>query len=438
MDQLVTGEAPEAANGRSDLKKELAEVLRQRAAISAVLRATADSPHDLQPIFDTIIDTAVHLCRAEWGGFRLCEETGFRLVAYKKSPAFSEGYSQPMLREHSSFVGRLYASKSPLHIPDLTTHEEFYSAEEADREALSRGVGTVFIVPMLRNDELIGTLCIGRPRIEPFTETELELVTDFAAQATIALDITRRERQLRELQMELAHVNRIATMEQLSSSIAHEVIQPIATARNNARAAQNFLQMKPPNLREAREALDSVVSEVDRAGDIIHRIKDHVKKAPPRMERFDINEAIRNAIILTRGEVVKIGASIQTQLAEPMPFFRGDRVQIQQVMVNLIVNAVHAMSGDDDTRRELQISTVTDEAEGVRIAVRDTGPGLAPESLPRLFEPFYTTKAEGMGMGLAICRSIVEAHGGRLWATACESRGTLFQFTIPAEQDATP
>jgi C4-dicarboxylate-specific signal transduction histidine kinase len=290
---------------------------------------------------------------------------------------------------------------------------------------------------MLRDNELIGVLSIGRGRVEPFTENEIALVTDFAAQAAIALEITRRERELREMQMELARANRIATMEQLSASIAHEVVQPIATARNNARAAQNFLEMKPPNLGKAGEALDCVVAGADRAGDIIHRIKDHIKKAPPKMDRFDVNEAIRNAIILTRGEVVKIGASTQTQLAEPLPFFRGDRVQIQQVMVNLIVNAVQAMSGDGGSRRELLISTETDEAEGVRVGVRDTGPGLAPESLPRLFEPFYTTKAEGMGMGLAICRSIVEAHGGRLWATACEPHGTLFQFTIPAEQDAT-
>jgi C4-dicarboxylate-specific signal transduction histidine kinase len=291
---------------------------------------------------------------------------------------------------------------------------------------------------MLRNDELIGSLGIGRQRIEPFTEKEIELVTDFAAQATIALDITRRERQLRELQIELARANRIATTEQLSSSIAHEVIQPIATARNNARAAQNSLEMKPPDLNEAREALDCVVAEADPAGDIIHRIRDHIKKAPPKMDRFDVNEAIRNAIILTRGKVVKIGASIQTQLAEPLPFVRGDRVHIQQVMVNLIVNAIQAMSGDGRSRRELQISTETDEAEGVRVGVRNTGPGLAPESFPRLFEPFYTTKAEGMGMGLAICRSIVEAHRGRLGATACEPHGSLFQFTIPTEQDANP
>jgi C4-dicarboxylate-specific signal transduction histidine kinase len=253
---------------------------------------------------------------------------------------------------------------------------------------------------MLRNDELIGGLSLARRRVEPFTETEIELLTDFAAQIAIALEITRRERELRELQIELARANRIATMEKLSSSIAHEVIQPFATARNNARAAQNFLEMKPPNPAEAREALDCVVAEADRAGDIIHRIKDHVKKAPSKMDRFDVNEAIRNAIILTRGEVVKIGASIQTQLAGPLPFFRGDRVQIQQVMVNLIVNAVQAMSGDGDSRRELQISTETDEVEGVGVGVRDTGTGLAPESLPRLFEPFYTTKAEGDGYGL--------------------------------------
>ena len=188
---------------------------------------------------------------------------------------------------------------------------------------------------------------------------------------------------------------------------------------------------------EARNALDGVVAEADRAGDIIHRIRDHINKAPPQTDRLDMNEAIRDAIMLTRGEAVKSCVSIQTQLAEGLPFLRGDRVQVQQVMVNLIVNAIQAMSGAGDRRRELQISTETDEAEGVRVGVRDTGPGLAPENLLRVFEPFYTTKAEGMGMGLPICRSIVEAHGGRLWATACEPHGALFQFTIPAEQDAT-
>jgi signal transduction histidine kinase len=149
------------------------------------------------------------------------------------------------------------------------------------------------------------------------------------------------------------------------------------------------------------------------------------------MDRFDVNEAIRNAIILTRGEVVKVGASIQTQLAEPLPFFRGDRVHIQQVMVNLIVNAIQAMSGASQVQRDLLISSEATE-EGVLVGVGDTGPGLPSESLPRLFEPFYTTKPEGMGMGLSICRSIIEAHGGRLWASGRTPQGALFQFAIPA------
>src|SRR5215468_9213875 len=222
MDQLVTGEAPEAAASR--LQKELAEVLRQRAAISAVLRAIANSPHDLQPIFDTILDNAVHLCRAEWGAFRLVEEIGFRLVAYRQRPALSGSWSPPMLRGPDSFMGRLFGSKSPVHIPDLATHLERNSPGEAEREAISKiGIRTNLIMPMLRNDELIGSLSIGRQRIEPFTEKEIELVTDFAAQTAIALEITRSERQLRELQMQLAHTNRVVTMGELSASITHEV-----------------------------------------------------------------------------------------------------------------------------------------------------------------------------------------------------------------------
>ena len=220
MNQPETSEAPEAARGNRDSQKELAEVLRQRAAISEVLRAIAGSPHDLQPIFDTILDSAVHLCRAEWGALRLVEEIGFRLVAYKVSPALSDVYSPPMLREHSSFIGRLLGSKSPVHIPDLATHLERNSAvAEEDREAISHGVRTFLIVPMLRNDELIGTLSLVRYRIEPFTENEIELVTDFAAQAGHCFGDYRRERELRELQIELARANRIATMEQLIPSL---------------------------------------------------------------------------------------------------------------------------------------------------------------------------------------------------------------------------
>jgi C4-dicarboxylate-specific signal transduction histidine kinase len=423
---------------RADLEAQVTELLDQQSAISEVLRTMASSPNDLQPVFDNIVANAARLCRSERATLRMVDKEGLLLVSLKLPPEMEAGYSPPPLRvDHNSTVGRLAARKSTVHIPNLGEHEFFRAGDPTTLSWFKGGLRTLILVPMVDDDETIGLISFGRSRIEPFTEEEIDLISDFAAQAAIALGIIRRERDLRELQMELAHANRIATMGQLSSSIAHEVTQPIAAARNNARAALLFLDRQPPDLGEAREALDCVVADADRAGDIIGGIRDHFKKAPPKMDRFDMNEAIRDAITLTRGEAVNNGVSIQMQLAEGLPFFRGDRVQIQQVMVNLIVNAIQAMSGAGDGRRELQISTEADEAECVRVGVRDTGPGVAPESLPRLFEPFYTTKAEGMGMGLAICRSLVEGHGGQLWATACEPYGALFQFTIPTEQDTT-
>jgi signal transduction histidine kinase len=427
MNQPDTGEAREAAHSRSDLQKELAEVLRQRAAILEVLRAIANSPHDLQPIFNAIIDSAVHLCRAEWGGFRLSEETGFRLVASKQcAPA--------NLLEHGSSLGRLLGSKSPVHIPDLATHLEGNSAGEAEREAVSLGIRTVLIVPMLRNDELIGTLGLARGRIEPFTEKEIELITDFAVEAAIALEITRRERQLRELQMQLAHTNRVVTMGELSASIAHEINQPIATARNYVSVALRLLDKSPPDLPEVRDTLACAAKATDRVGAIVGRMRALMQKASPRLDRVDVNEALREVIELTRGEALKNGVSVESQLAKSLPIIVGDRVQLRQVVPNLILNALQAMGAASEGPRQVMITTRQIELNDLHVGVQDTGPELSQETLSRLFEPFYTTKPNGMGMGLTICRSIVEAHGGRLWVSACQPRGALFQFSIPARR----
>src|ERR1700686_4550944 len=242
----------------------------------------------------------------------------------------------------------------------------------------------------------------------------------------------RAEASLQTVQAELARVSRVTTLGQLTASIAHEIAQPIGSARNNARAALNFLDRQSPDLGEVREALSCVVGDTDRAGDIVDRIRDHIKKAPPRKEVIDLNAAILEVTALTHSEAVKTGVTVGTQLASELPRIQCDRVQLQQVMLNLIVNAIQAMSGVEDGNRELHISTVSIEPEGVWVAGGDTGDGLPLESMPRLFEPFYTTKSDGMGMGLSICRSIIEAHCGRLWATRCEPRGAQFQFTIPA------
>jgi signal transduction histidine kinase len=418
---------------RLKLQREVAELAAQKAATSEVLRAIASSPHDLQPIFQTIIDSAVRLCRGEGGTFRLVEEAGLRLVAYSLSRGGLKEYSPPTLQEHGSFIGRHIASKSPVNIPDIAANE-VYSAGDANQVALvEAGFRTVLLVPMLRNDELVGAFAIGWRRIEHFAENEIELVTDFAAQAAIALEITSRERQLRELQMELARVNRVATIGQLTASITHEVNQPLAAARNNLAAALNFLERTPPDLVEVREALASAVKDNDRASAVVGRMRALMQKAPERTDRVDINEALREVIELTQGEGLKNGVSVKTKFAKDRPLITGDRVQLQQVVLNLILNALQAMGTVSEDARQMLITTGQTELNDLCIGVQDTGPGLSPENLSRLFEPFYTTKPNGMGMGLAICRSIVEAHGGHLWATACQPHGALFQFTIAVD-----
>jgi signal transduction histidine kinase/DNA-binding response OmpR family regulator len=252
-------------------------------------------------------------------------------------------------------------------------------------------------------------------------------------------DVTERrlsEDALRELESDFAHMNRVSMMGELAASLAHEILHPIATARNNARAGMRFLEMNPPNLGEAREALSCVVRDADRAKDIVGRVRGHIKKAPPRREPFDLNEAIREALVMVRSAIAKNSIAVNTDLMDELVPVQGDRVQLQQVVVNLILNAVEAMSSDEKGARELSIRIEQGQADGgVLVQVRDSGPGIDPGNVERVFEPFYTTKIGGVGMGLSICRSIINGHGGRLWAEANEPRGAVFQFTLsPAQQ----
>ncbi|KRR29040.1 ATPase [Bradyrhizobium retamae] len=245
----------------------------------------------------------------------------------------------------------------------------------------------------------------------------------------------RAEEALRAMQAELAHTNRVTTMGQLTASIAHEVNQPIAATVTNAGAALRWLSAQPPNLGEVGDSLRRIVEDGKRAGNVIDGIRALINKVPPRNDRFDLNEAILEMVALTRSEMLKHGILLQTGLAPGLPMVKGDRTQLQQVILNLILNAIEAMDDIDERTRELRINSETEAAGGVLVTVRDSGPGLAPADVERVFQAFYTTKAKGMGMGLAICRSMVEAHRGRMWASANEPRGAVFQFSLPLEQD---
>ena len=245
-------------------------------------------------------------------------------------------------------------------------------------------------------------------------------------------ELRESERRYREVQMALAHANRVTTMGQLTASISHEIKQPIAASATNAQAGLLWLRAQPPNLEEVRQAFERIDKDMRRASEVMNRIYGLVKKAPPSMETLRINAAIDEVIALMRSEFARNRIGVRMALAQELPLVQGDRVALQQVMLNLLMNAVEAMSAVDVEARAMTIGTRRRESGGVLVSVSDSGPGVAADEAERLFEPFFTSKAGGMGMGLAICRSIVEMHGGRLWAGPNVPRGAVFQFTVPA------
>jgi signal transduction histidine kinase len=246
-------------------------------------------------------------------------------------------------------------------------------------------------------------------------------------------ELMRSAEALREAQAELAHVNRVTTIEHLTASIAHEIRQPITAMIANAQAGLLWLNGQPPNLEEIRETFDQVVTDGRRANEVVNRIRTLVTKAPPRRDLLDINETILDVVALVRSEMLKHRISLQTRLATSFPHLQGDRVQLQQVILNLVMNAIEAMSSVEAGPRELLISVGEAESRQVLVTVHDSGPGVDPQSMDRIFDAFYTTKLNGMGMGLAICKSIVEAHGGRMWATTNKPQGAILHFTLSRE-----
>jgi PAS domain S-box-containing protein len=271
---------------------------------------------------------------------------------------------------------------------------------------------------------------------------------DFAAKrdegVAFVLDLTDRKKaeramrdselRYREAQMELARANRIATLGQMSASIAHEINQPVAATVTNAQAALRFLQGGQPNIEEVRQALTRIVRLGNRVVEVVGRIRALVQKVPPRDDEVDLNEAIGEVISLSHGELIKNGVLVDCEFAPGLPLVRADRIQLQQVILNLTMNAIEAMNSLPEGGRELRISTRDVDGGDILVAVQDSGPGVDPVGSERMFDPFYSTKPGGLGIGLSICRSIIEGHEGRIWAEAVEPHGAAFAFTLPAHR----
>jgi len=281
-------------------------------------------------------------------------------------------------------------------------------------------------------DEFLGTNQTAREVERLLTNIrERERVED-----ALREQLTERRRAqdaLREAQVELAHVTRVTTIGGLAAAIAHEINQPLAAVITNGDACLRWLAGTTPNLDEARQAVGRIIRDGNRASDVITKIRALLRKTGTEKERLDMNDVIREVVALAQSEVRRNGVALRAQLEGNIPPVLGDRVQLQQVVLNLIMNAIEAMSVVGDRARELIISTQSGEIDQVHVTVQDSGIGLDPQRMERIFDAFYTTKPEGMGMGLAISRSIVENHGGRLWAVANDGPGVTFEFALPVE-----
>ncbi len=321
------------------------------------------------------------------------------------------------LEANDAFLGivgysRYDATSGRLRWAALTTPEWGGAVERALAELASTGTCRPFEMESSRKDGsrvpvLVGGATFGESRHQG---------------VSFVVDLTERKRA----EAELVHANRVATMGQLSASIAHEVNHPIAATLLNADTALRWLAREPPNLEKIKESIEHIIGDGKRAADIVSRIRDFSKKAPARKEDLEINEAILIVTGLTRVSMSERGVSVKMRLSEGCRRFWETGKCVQQVILNLMMNAIEAMSEVREGPRELSISTGRAEPDGVLIAVSDTGPGLPRPGVERVFDAFYTTKPSGLGMGLSICRSIVEAHGGQLWAAPNEPRGAVF------------
>jgi PAS domain S-box-containing protein len=318
------------------------------------------------------------------------------------------------------------AAQQRAHLTNTVADDERVSDHEwARREGMISFAG----YPLLVAGRTVGVIAMfARQPLEADTIEAFESVAPLIAQG---IERKRTENALRRTQAELAHLSRVLTVGELTASIAHEINQPLAAIVMNGNAALRWLALDPPNLAKARNSAELIIRDGNRASQVIARIRALLKKTPPSKSLLDINEFLLEVVDLTRAEMVGNSISLGVDLAGKLPGVPGDRIQLQQVMLNLISNAVEALRGIQDRQRTLQISSGALDDNTVRIAVGDNGPGIDTQAAPHLFKAFTTTKPDGMGMGLAISRSIVEAHGGRLWTEANKDFGATFQFTLP-------
>jgi PAS domain S-box-containing protein len=331
---------------------------------------------------------------------------------------------------------KAFIEKAPIVTEDLA-NDPRWEGSAWPAVMKNHGYASCWSMPILSGSaEASGIIAIHRREpVNPTTQQQ-DLIERFAKIASIAIDRTRADEALNQARLELTHVARLATLSAMTASITHEVSQPISGILTNAKTGERMLAADPPNIVGAAETIRRTIRDANRATEVVKRLRAMFAKKSPAMEMFDLNDAAREVIAISSAELRGSNSILETDFAEPLPAIRGDRVQVQQVILNLLLNAADAMAAIEDRPRTLRVQTEIHAGDTVKLLVRDSGVGIDPHRIEKLFEAFYTTKAHGLGIGLAISRSIIESHKGRLWAMANDGPGATFGFSIPCASAA--
>jgi signal transduction histidine kinase/putative methionine-R-sulfoxide reductase with GAF domain len=420
------------------LLHELRETLQQQAAAADVLDVISRSTFDLQAVLDMLIELAVRLCGADLGAIHRERDANSHSIAVYGGPRGHKEAARgvPFAPGRGSVLGRTMLERKPVHVADVLADPHYALGAEQKR----LGYRTVLGVPLLREEIPIGVIVLMRLAVRPFSARQIELVQSFAAQAIIAIENTRLLTELRQRTNELGRSvaelqrernNKLMNLQAMAASISHEVRQPLAGISSNGGAALRFLRLVPPNLDEARSALNSMVSDSHRASQVFDNLGALFGKGEQQHELLDFNELAAGVLEMLRQDLNGRGVRIAAALAPALPRVPGHRGQLQEVLINLVRNAIEAMDAVEDDQRVLHLRTQCRGDDAILLVVEDTGPGIDRAQLDRIFDPFVTTKPNGMGLGLAICRMIIERHEGKLSASPAHPRGCIFQIILP-------
>ena len=437
---------PSAAGGETKvtrLERELEDALRQQTATAEILKVISSSTFDLQTVLDRLVETARHLCGADATNIWRPDGNVLKLAAsYGHTREFKEFAQQnPITPGRGTVTGRVFLERKTIHIPDVLADKEFTGTGYQSRGRYRSHLG----VPMLREGEAIGVFALTRSDVTQYSAKQIELLETFASQAVIAIENARlheaekeRTRELHESLLLLQHErqNKLMNVETITASIAHEVRQPLAAIATNGSAALRFFERTPPDYDEMRAALRRLISESHRASDVFDSIRSLFRRTDQERQPIDINEITLDVLKSLRGELADRGVTVETGLASELPLVEGRRSQLQQLISNLVHNAIEAMDATTDRERLLRITTERRGEDAIAVALENSGPGIDANRIRDIFDAFVTTKADGMGLGLAICRRIVESHSGQISASSDGKNGSVFRFVLPLKAQA--